>query len=40
MPMEVSRLGHVFKDKPYFAKDIVDDSFVPKDKKEMLRGDK
>ena len=24
-------LGHVFTDKLYFAKDFVDDSFVPKD---------
>ena len=26
-------LGHVFEDKPYFTKDIVDDSFVPKNRK-------
>ena len=26
-------LGHVFEDKLYFTKDIVDDSFVPKNRK-------
>ena len=26
-------LGHVFEDKFYFTKDIVDDSFVPKNRK-------
>ena len=26
-------LGHIFEDKLYFTKDIVDDSFVPKNRK-------